>query len=137
MRFSHSGYEGEPEAGSAADAGDGDSWGVPRPGHVPAAPGTRCLSVSSTRGGGGKTRSGLEHDITCIRLAQGFACLVAILDGFSRYVLSFRLSNSLETFFCREALDEALEIGTPEIFNTDQGCNRCRYLPMIDSQVVT
>ena len=61
-------------------------------------------------------------DITCIRLAEGFACLVAILDWFSRYVLSFRLSNSLETFFCREALDEALEIGTPEIFNTDQGC---------------
>ena len=61
-------------------------------------------------------------DITYIRLAQGFAYLVAILDWFSRYVLSFRLSNSLETFFCREALDEALEVGTPEIFNTDQGC---------------
>ena len=61
-------------------------------------------------------------DITYIRLAQGFAYLVAILDWFSRYVLSFRLSNSLETFFCREALDEALAVGTPEIFNTDQGC---------------
>lgn len=61
-------------------------------------------------------------DITYIRLLKGFAYLVAILDWFSRYVLSFRLSNSLETVFCREALDEALDIGTPDIFNTDQGC---------------
>jgi putative transposase len=61
-------------------------------------------------------------DITYIRLMRGFAYLVAILDWFSRFVVSFRLSNSLETTFCREALDEALEIGTPDIFNTDQGC---------------
>lgn len=61
-------------------------------------------------------------DITYIRLLKGFAYLVAIMDWFSRYVLSFRLSNSLETVFCREALDEALDIGTPDIFNTDQGC---------------
>jgi putative transposase len=44
------------------------------------------------------------------------------MDWFSRYVLAFRLSNSLEPVFCREALDEALEIGTPDIFNMDQGC---------------
>jgi len=61
-------------------------------------------------------------DITYIRLLKGFAYLVAIMDWFSRYVLSFRISNSLSTFFCREALDEALDIGTPDIFNTDQGC---------------
>ena len=61
-------------------------------------------------------------DITYVRLVKGFAYLVAILDWFSRYVLSFRLSNSLETVFCREALDEALEMGTPDIFNSDQGC---------------
>lgn len=61
-------------------------------------------------------------DITYIRLLRGFAYLVAILDWFSRYVLSWRLSNSLETAFCLEALEEALGQGTPEIFNSDQGC---------------
>lgn len=61
-------------------------------------------------------------DITYIRLAKGFLYLVAILDWYSRYVVSWRLSNSLETSFCLEALDEALACGRPEIFNTDQGC---------------
>lgn len=60
-------------------------------------------------------------DITYIRLVHGFMYLVAILDWFSRYVLSWRLSNTLETDFCLEALEEALERGDPEIFNTDQG----------------
>ncbi len=46
---------------------------------------------------------------------------MAILDWFSRYVLSWRLSNSLDTYFCIEALEEALEKGCPDIFNTDQG----------------
>ena len=62
-------------------------------------------------------------DITYIRLLHGFCYLVAILDWFSRYVLAWRLSNSLETHFCLEALEEALRRhGLPEIFNTDQGC---------------
>lgn len=61
-------------------------------------------------------------DITYIRLSRGFAYLVAVMDWFSRYVLSWRLSNSLETRFCIEALEEALGRGVPEIFNTDQGC---------------
>src|SRR3989338_4110515 len=61
-------------------------------------------------------------DITYIRLFRGFAYLVAILDWFSRYVLAWRLSNSLETAFCTEALEEALALGHPDIFNTDQGC---------------
>ena len=60
-------------------------------------------------------------DITYIRLRQGFLYLVAIIDWFSRYVLSWRLSNSLEIYFCIEALEEALEKGSPDIFNTDQG----------------
>ena len=60
-------------------------------------------------------------DITYIRLFKGFAYLVAIIDWFSRYVLSWRLSNSLDTDFCVDALSEALELGTPDIFNTDQG----------------
>jgi putative transposase len=60
-------------------------------------------------------------DITYIRLARGFGYLVAIMDWFSRYVLAWRLSNSLETHFCLEALEEALEQRRPAIFNTDQG----------------
>lgn len=61
-------------------------------------------------------------DITYIRLLRGFAYLVAIMDWFSRYVISWRLSNSLETAFCTETLEEALDQATPEICNSDQGC---------------
>ena len=61
-------------------------------------------------------------DITYIPLAHGFAYLVAIMDWYSRRVLAWRLSNSLDTGFCVEALEEALaRFGQPEIFNTDQG----------------
>jgi len=60
-------------------------------------------------------------DITYIRLRQGFVYLVAIIDWYSRYVLSWRLSNTLDTDFCVEALNEALQHGKPDIFNTDQG----------------
>lgn len=60
-------------------------------------------------------------DITYIRMARGFMYLTAIIDWFSRYVVAWRLSNTLDSRFCVEALLEALEIGHPEIFNTDQG----------------
>lgn len=60
-------------------------------------------------------------DITYIRLAQGFLYLVAIIDWFSRYVLSFKLSNTLENDFCIDALETALKCSTPEIHNSDQG----------------
>lgn len=61
-------------------------------------------------------------DITYIPMARGFAYLVAIIDWYSRRVLAWRLSNTLETSFCIEALHEALSrFGAPEIFNTDQG----------------
>jgi putative transposase len=61
-------------------------------------------------------------DITYIRLAQGFVYLTAIMDWYSRYVLSWKLSNSLDTSFCIDALEDALMLyGFPEIFNSDQG----------------
>jgi putative transposase len=61
-------------------------------------------------------------DITYIPMARGFCYLVAIMDWASRKVLSFRVSNTLDTSFCIEALEEALrKYGTPDIFNTDQG----------------
>jgi putative transposase len=60
-------------------------------------------------------------DITYIRLAQGFVYLVVILDWHSRYVLSWELSTTLDKAFCLDALQGALQISQPEIFNTDQG----------------
>ena len=60
-------------------------------------------------------------DITYIRMRNGFVYLVAIIDWYSRYVLSWAISNTLETAFCLEALEAALAIAVPEIFNSDQG----------------
>ncbi len=60
-------------------------------------------------------------DITYIRMKNGYLYLTAIMDWFCRYILSWKLSNSLEGIFCKEALVEALKVGNPLIFNTDQG----------------
>jgi putative transposase len=62
-----------------------------------------------------------SSDITYVPLRRGFMYLVAVLDWYSRYVLSWRLSNTLDGGFCLEALEDALDRGQPEIFNTDQG----------------
>jgi putative transposase len=62
-----------------------------------------------------------SSDITYVPMRRGFMYLTAVIDWYSRYVLSWRLSNTLEGRFCLEALDEALARGRPEIFNTDQG----------------
>jgi putative transposase len=60
-------------------------------------------------------------DITYIRLTDGFVYLVAIIDWYSRYVLAWELSVTLDVQFCLDALERALDIATPEIFNSDQG----------------
>jgi transposase InsO family protein len=61
-------------------------------------------------------------DITYLRLPRGFAYLVAVIDWYSRKVLSWRISNSMEAVFCVDCLEEALRThGKPEIFNSDQG----------------
>lgn len=62
-----------------------------------------------------------SSDITYIPLQQGFMYLVAIIDWYSRYVLAWRLSNTLDGAFCLEALEAALAQARPQIFNTDQG----------------
>jgi putative transposase len=62
-----------------------------------------------------------SSDITYVPMRHGFMYLTAVIDWYSRYVLTWRLSNTLEGRFCLEALDEALTMGRPEIFNTDQG----------------
>lgn len=60
-------------------------------------------------------------DITYIRMTKGYVYLVAVIDWHSRYVLSWELSVTMESEFCVSALENALEIAKPEIFNTDQG----------------
>src|SRR5438093_8331837 len=60
-------------------------------------------------------------DITYMRLHGGFISLVAVMDGFSRYVLSWAVSITMDVGFCLEALEQALEVARPEIFNSDQG----------------
>jgi putative transposase len=60
-------------------------------------------------------------DITYIPMAKGFMYLAAIIDWYSRYVVAWRLSNTLDGSFCLEMLEEALGRGQPEVFNTDQG----------------
>jgi len=95
---------------------------VPRPGTSKAAPGHKIYpyllrGVSIT-----EPNHVWASDITYIPMALGFLYLVAIIDWASRAVLAWRLSNTMDTGFCIEALDEALaRHGTPKIFNTDQG----------------
>lgn len=75
-----------------------------------------------------------SSDITYIRLHKGFAYLVAIIDWFSRYVLGWRLSNSLDADFCIETLTEVLENNfICDIFNSDQGC---QYTSKLFTQVL-
>jgi putative transposase len=62
-----------------------------------------------------------SSDITYIPLYNGFAYMTAVIDWLSRYVLSWEISNTLDTSFCLSTLERALRQGKPEIFNTDQG----------------
>src|SRR4051794_41471704 len=67
-------------------------------------------------------------DITYIPMARGFVYLAVVLDWFSRRVLSWRLSITMEAAFCVETLEDAMaHHGKPEIFNTDQDCETSRY----------
>lgn len=79
-----------------------------------------------------------SSDITYIRVGRGFVYLTAVIDWFSRYVLSWKLSNTLEPDFCIEALNEALALSRPQIFNTDQGSqytSKHFLKPLIDNGI--
>jgi len=66
-------------------------------------------------------------DIAYIRLEHGFAYLVAVIDGYARRVLAWRISNTREAGFCVDCLEDALRThGRPEVFNSDQGCQFTR-----------
>jgi putative transposase len=93
----------------------------PRPAVSRSAPGARVYpyllrGVTITR-----VNQVWSTDITYIRLLTGFIYLVAIMDWYSRYVLSWEVSNTLEGSFCVAALDRALRVAQPEVFNSDQG----------------
>lgn len=60
-------------------------------------------------------------DITYIRMVHGFIYLIAVMDWYSRFVLAWEISTTLDTTFCVSALEQALELSKPDIFNTDQG----------------
>ena len=114
---------GEPQAGAAADAPDGDrgaraeatNTSKPAPGHKIYPYLLRGMTID-------RANQVWAADITYIPIGRGFLYLVAVIDWASRAVLAWRLSNTLDTRFCIDALEEALaRFGTPEIFNTDQG----------------
>ena len=77
-------------------------------------------------------------DITYCPIIPGFMYLVAIIDWYSRYVISWELSNTLDVSFCCQALTRALTSATPDIFNTDQGCqftSQAFLQPLIDQNI--
>ena len=112
----------QPTPGRSADAPDGASaiyraprTSAPHPGHRVWPYLLRGLAIE-------RPNHVWCADITYIPVQRGFLYLVAIMDWASRYVLAWRLSNTLDASFCTDALDEALaRHGKPEIFNTDQG----------------
>jgi putative transposase len=77
-------------------------------------------------------------DITWVPMPQGFMYLAAIIDWYSRYVIAWRLSNTLDGDFCLEMLDEAMSKGRPEVFNTDQGAQftACAWTSRLESAQV-
>ena len=113
---------GQPQAGPPADAADRPGGHLPasqhqhkpNPGHKVYPYLLRGLEIN-------RVNQVWATDITYIPMARGFLYLVAIMDWHSRYVLAWRLSNTLEVDFCVAALEEALSKGRPQIFNTDQG----------------
>ena len=94
---------------------------LPAASHKPTGAGTPSLSLPAADLTITRPNRVWAADITYLPMARGFLYLVAIMDWHSRYVMAWRLSNTLETGFCAEALTEALGQGTPDVFNTGQG----------------
>jgi putative transposase len=115
------GPSGQPQAGAAADAADGLEALGPQP--KTSRPSARHRIYPYLLRGLAIDRPNQvwAADITYIPMARGFLYLVMVMDWYSRYVLAWRLSNTMDTSFCLDALENALRKGRPEIFNTDQG----------------
>ena len=113
---------GQPQAGPTSDASDGFEGFVSTTPNEPAREGTQDLPVPAQDLAIERPNQVWASDICHLPMATGFMYLVAIMDWHSRRVLSWRVSNTLDTDFCIEALEEALQrFGAPKIFNTDQG----------------
>ncbi len=109
------------ETSPATIAADGTGSDLSKTEFVETCAGASHLSVPVAPGCHHAANQVWSTDITYIRLRAGFIYLVAVMDWFSRYVLSWEISTSLDAGFCCSALDRALRHGRPEIFNTDQG----------------
>ena len=112
---------GQPQAGPPADAADRPGGHLRRPNTSKPNPGHKVYPYLLRGLEINRVNQVWATDITYIPMARGFLYLVAIMDWHSRYVLAWRLSNTLEVDFCVAALEEALSKGRPQIFNTDQG----------------
>ena len=115
------GASGQPQAGTATDAGNGLEAIYRKPNTSKPAPEHRIYPYLLKGVAVDRVNQVWAADITYLPMSRGFLYLVAIMDWHSRYVLAWRLSNTLEVGFCIAALKEALSKGQPEIFNTDQG----------------
>ena len=114
------GHAGKPEAGAAAHKTYGTAGYLPAATHEPTGPERRVYPYLLSDLTITRANQVWAADITYLPVARGFLYLVAIMDWHSRYVVAWRLSNTLETDFCAEALGEVLSQGRPEVFNTDQ-----------------
>ena len=108
-------------SGQAADATDGPGGDLPQAASVAKHERTPDLPVFAAEREDRAADQVWSSDITYVPMPQGWMYLTVVMDWFSRYVLSWQLSNTLDGRFCLEALEEALGSGAPEVFNTDQG----------------
>lgn len=115
----------QPQTDSTVDARARPGSHLPQAAPEPAGARPRDPSICAARCCDQLGQPRLEqryYDITYVRLQDGFAYLAAVIDWFSRFVLSWAVSNTVDAWLCREVLDAALATNAqPEIFNTDQG----------------
>ncbi len=111
----------QSQAHPSAAAADGVGGDLSQAPAQPAGRGPHDRPRSPARGDDWPGQSGLECGYHLYPLGLGFVYLVAVIDWFSRYVLSWAVSITMDVAFCVEALEQALRQGQPEIFNTDQG----------------
>jgi putative transposase len=126
---------GQQEGGAAAHAGDGHRGIAPGP-HTAGRIRRTHLSLPPAAHHGGTPHHVWGIDITDVRLQAGWLYLVAVLDWYTRYVVAWALDQTLELGFVLEAVDRALEVGCPTIWNSDQGSHVTSppYLDRLDER---
>jgi len=112
---------GQPQAGTTADAGDGAARAEPKAEDQPPLDAAPDLPLPAARAGGRSSEPSVGGRHTYILMARGFLYLAVVMDWYSRYVLTWRPSNTIDTAFCLDALEDTLRRGRPEILNTELG----------------